>query len=161
MRSSFAAQSQDTTGSTEFLSVRTSGQDFALNIMAVREIRGWTTSTPLPDMPHYVRGMINLRGAVLPILDLAARLDLPCSEPKSSSVVVVVEVDGTPMGLLVDEVCDIIAVTAEMRQPVPRIGSTSSTPMVECVITLGDRIVSVIAMDALAPDARMSAAEAA
>ena len=160
MRAKLAAPPEETVALNEFLTVRAGGQDFALGVMAVREIRGWTASTPLPDMPHYIRGMINLRGAVLGIMDLAARLDLASNEPTALSVVVVVEVDQTPIGLLVDEVCDIIMVGPQAMQPVPRIGPWAGA-MVERVITLADRIVSVITVEALAPDAQLSLSAAA
>lgn len=164
MRATLAAQPEETGTLNEYLTVRAGGQDFALSVMSVREIRGWTASTPLPDMPHYIRGMINLRGAVLGIMDLAARLDLASNEPTASSVVVVVEVDQTPIGLLVDEVCDIIMVGAQTTQPIPRVGAwngSAGMAMVEKVITMPDRIVSIIVVEALAPDARMSVSAAA
>jgi len=161
MRSSLSAAPEEAAPRSEFLAVRAAGQDFALNIMSVHEIRGWTASTSLPATPAYVRGMINLRGAVLAIVDLAARLDLPSCDPKASSVIVVVEVDRTLMGLLVDEVCDIIMVSGDMMQAAPRIGSLASIPMVESVITLENRIVGVITLDALAGDAHVRAAVAA
>ena len=65
----------------ELISFRIGEQEYCVDIMAVREIRGWTPSTPLPQTPGYIRGVINLRGAVLPVMDLAARMGLPPVEP--------------------------------------------------------------------------------
>ena len=58
----------------EVISFRVGGQEFCIEISSVREIRGWTVATPLPHSPHHVRGVINLRGTVMPVIDVAARL---------------------------------------------------------------------------------------
>jgi purine-binding chemotaxis protein CheW len=136
----------------ELLSVRMGEQEFAIDIMSVREIRGWIASTPLPHAPSHIRGMVNLRGTVMPIIDLAERLSFVPKEPTASSVVVVVEAAGRIFGLLVDAVCDIVTVTADMIQVPPDVGSSATGKMVEGLITLDSRIVSIISMSALMPD---------
>jgi len=136
----------------ELLSVRMGEQEFAIDIMSVREIRGWIASTPLPHAPSHIRGMVNLRGTVMPIIDLAERLSFAPKEPTASSVVVVVEAEGRIFGLLVDAVCDIVTVTADMIQTPPDVGSTATGKIVEGLITLDSRIVSIISMTALMPD---------
>src|SRR5580692_872881 len=88
--------------SNQLLCVRLGDQEFALNIRAIREIRGWISSTPLPHAPPYIKGLINLRGSVLAIIDLAERLGLPSREPNAASVVVVIEAGDRVVGLLVD-----------------------------------------------------------
>src|SRR5262245_2295329 len=86
-------------------------QEYAVDIMSVREIRGCSPATPLPQTPDYMRGVINLRGAVLPIMDLAKRLGLPVSELSARSVIIVVKVGERVIGLLVDAVSDILSIT--------------------------------------------------
>jgi len=135
----------------ELLSVRLGEQEFALDIMSVREIRGWIVSTPLPHAPHYIKGMINLRGVILAIVDLAERLGLPTRDPDPSSVVVVVEARGRAVGLVVDGVCDIITVTDGMVQSPPDVVSDVSSRLVDGLLTLEGRIVSVINMPAILP----------
>ena len=103
----------------ELLSVRIGAQEFAMDIRSIREIRGWIASTHLAHAPSYIKGMINLRGTVLVVIDLAERLGLPAQEPNAASVVVVVECGDKTAGLLVDAVCDIITVTDDMRQDTP------------------------------------------
>ena len=71
----------------EYVAVRVANQDFCLEIMAIREIRGWTPETPLPHAPDFVRGVVNLRGTVLPIIDLGDRLGLGKTVPKERHVV--------------------------------------------------------------------------
>src|ERR1700761_8577950 len=107
----------------ELTSFRIGEQEFCVDIMSVREIRGWTPATPLPRTPDYVRGVINLRGAVLPIIDLAARLGLQTTETTARHVIMVVHLGGRTVGLLVDAVSDIVTITDDVVQPTPDIAS--------------------------------------
>src|SRR5208337_1829190 len=95
-------------GNRELIAFRVGRQEFCINVMMVREIRGWTAATSLPRSPRYVRGVINLRGAVLPIVDLAIRLGLPANEPTARNVIIVVQIGQQQVGLLVDAVSDIL-----------------------------------------------------
>src|SRR5690606_7813859 len=106
----------------ELISFRIDSQEFCLDIMAVREIRGWTVATPLPHSPPFVRGVINLRGAVLPILDLKARLGLGDAETSARSVIIVVQVGKRLVGLLVDGVSEILAADPNTVQATPNVG---------------------------------------
>jgi purine-binding chemotaxis protein CheW len=139
------------THNTELLSVRIGEQEFALGIMSVREIRGWSSSTPLPHAPTYIKGMVNLRGLVVAIVDLAERLGLPSNPPTASSVVVVAEIGDQIVGLLVDAVCDIISVTDDMIQDSPSVGAGAANDTVQGLVILDGRIVSVIRVDAILP----------
>ena len=96
---------------SEFLSFRVGDNEYSVNIMSVREIRGWTQTTSLPKAPKFVRGVINLRGIVLPVVDLALRLGLESSEPQERNVIIVVDVDGKTLGLRVDAVSDILSIS--------------------------------------------------
>ena len=92
----------------EFVAFRAGGLEFCINIMTVREIRGWTPATAIPRAPSYIRGVINLRGVVLPIVDLGVRLGLPAVEPTARHVIIVAQVGERAAGLLVDSVSDTI-----------------------------------------------------
>lgn len=141
----------------ELISVRIGEQQFALDIMAVREIRGWSASTPVPHAPSYVVGMINLRGVVLAVVDLGARLGLGVCQPDSSSVVVVAHINGVPVGLLVDAVCDIIQVTEDMVQPPPGVGTDEVREFVQGIISTDDGIVTLLCLDQVLPAVRAAA----
>src|SRR5689334_2596598 len=108
-------------GSRELIAFRIGEQEFCVNIMSVREIRGWTQATPMPHAPAYVLGVINLRGAVLPIVDLSARLGMKDAEPSARHVIIVAQVKNRVVGLLVEAVSDILTITEENIQPVPEI----------------------------------------
>ena len=135
----------------ELIEVRIGDQQYAIDIMSVREIRGWTTSTPLPHAPAHVLGMINLRGAILPVDDLGARLGVGSTTPSASSVVVVAHIDGREVGLLVDAVCDIRTVTEGLLQPPPDIGDQGVREFVRGVMTTEAGIVSLLSLDSVLP----------
>ncbi len=105
----------------EIIAFKLNHQQFCLRTETIREIRGWTPATPIPHAPVYVIGMMNLRGLVIPIIDLARKLGMPDAVPQERSAIVVAEVHGINMGLLVDEVSDILSVPSQSVQPVPNI----------------------------------------
>jgi len=135
----------------ELIAFRIGEQEFCVDIMSVREIRGWTPATPLPHSPSYVIGVINLRGAVLPIVDLAARLGFPRTEPTARSVIIVVRVDQQLFGLLVDAVSDILTITDEALQPTPDLASDLAKTFVRGVMAIEGRMISLIATDNVLP----------
>lgn len=142
----------------ELLSVSLAGQQYAIDIMSVREIRGWTTSTPIPHSPPHVIGMINLRGVVLPVIDLARRLGVGQVAPEPSSVVVVVLIGTRQVGLLVDGVCDILRVTENLIQPAPDVGAPEIHEFVRGVMTTEAGIVSLLSLEQVLPPDLQAAA---
>ena len=142
----------------ELIAFRIGAQEFCVDIMTVREIRGWTPATALPQSPAYVRGVINLRGAVLPIVDLAARLGYASSEPSARHVIIVAQIGAQLVGLLVDAVSDILTVTDEMVQPVPEIAPEAVKVFVNGLIALDGRMISLIGLSHILPEAVPEAA---
>ncbi|MEM8654182.1 MAG: chemotaxis protein CheW [Pseudomonadota bacterium] len=134
----------DTAQPMELLIFKLGEQEYSLDIMCVREIRGWARATPMPRAPSYMRGVINLRGTVLPVMDLAERLDLPKCGQSERSVIVVVKHNGSLTGLLVDAVSDIIALGPDDLQPPPE-GALQDGPNVISALTLvDDRLVRIL-----------------
>jgi len=131
----------------ELIIVEIRGQRFAIDIMCVREIRGWSASTRLPQAPEHVLGMMNLRGCVLPVVDFSLRLGLGVSDLHRESVVVVTEVGGRQIGLLVDAVCDILTAAQGTVQPAPEFPGGASTGVVSGVITNPDGIVTLLSLE--------------
>ncbi len=136
----------------ELISFRIGAQEFCVDIMEVREIRGWTPATALPQAPHFVRGVINLRGAVLPIVDLGARLGLGAADPTARHVIIVAQVQNQVVGLLVDAVSDILTVTDDMIQPTPDVASEMVRTFVRGLLAIEGRMVSFISLDRVLPD---------
>ena len=142
----------------ELISFRIGAQEFCVDIMAVREIRGWTSATPIPHSPNYVRGVINLRGAVLPIVDLAARLGFAITEPTARSVIIVAHIGERTVGLLVDAVSDILTVSDEVIQPTPDVTCDTVKAFVKGILAVDDRLISLISLDRVLPDLDAEAA---
>lgn len=139
-------------GSRELIAFRIGDQEFCVNIMSVREIRGWTKATGLPHSPSYVMGVINLRGAVLPIIDLSARLGMRRAEPTPRHVIIVAQVKNRVVGLLVEAVSDILTVTDENIQPVPEVSSDLEKQYARGILAIEKRMICLIELDALFPD---------
>lgn len=136
----------------ELIAFRIGEQEFCVDIQAVREIRGWTKATALPQSPAYVRGVINLRGAVLPIVDLSCRLGLGSALPSARHVIIVARIGLRTVGLLVEAVSDILTFSAEMIQPTPDIACDMVRSFVKGVIPVDGRMISLIALDDLLPE---------
>lgn len=132
------------TSLTELLTFRLVDQDYALDIMSVREIRGWTRTTPLPHAPSYMCGVINLRGTVLPVMDLAERLGLPAQEKSDRNVIIVVKQGDAMTGLLVDAVSDIVALTADDLQPPPDMSPGNGPNVVSALTLIDDRMIRIL-----------------
>jgi methyl-accepting chemotaxis protein/chemotaxis signal transduction protein len=148
------------TGTTpqELITFRVGGQEFCVDVMSVREIRGWTPATPVPKAPSFVRGVINLRGTVLPIVDLAARLGFKPAEPTARHAIMVTQVHRQVVGLLVDGVSDIVTITQDNIQPTPDVASDMAKTFVRGVIVLEGRLISLITLDNLLPQGEQIAA---
>lgn len=136
---------------TEYLSFRIGENEYSVDIMSVREIRGWTKATSLPHAPRFVRGVINLRGTVLPVIDLAVRLGLEASEPGDRNVIIVVDVGARVMGLRVDAVSDILSFAPDQLQPPPEVAASETARFVKSLTILDDRMLRVLDLDAVLP----------
>ena len=135
----------------ELLTFRVADQEYSLDIMSVREIRGWTRTTPMPHAPDYMRGVINLRGTVLPVMDLARRLNLPSRETTDRNVIIVVKLNGILTGLLVDAVSDIVAMSEDDLQPPPNLSSDPQMSVVRALTVIDDRMIRVLDLSAVVP----------
>lgn len=135
----------------ELISFEIGDQFFCVDIRAVREIRGWTPATALPQTPSYLMGVINLRGAVIPVLDLRNRLGLGRTEPSSRHVIVVIQTEGLVAGLLVDGVEETFQVAVDKLQPPPAIGSIATDQFVDAILPMEGRMLSRLVVGALLP----------
>lgn len=142
----------------ELISFEIAGQEFCIDIRAVREIRGYTASTPLPHSPPYILGVINLRGAIMPVLDLRTRLGLGRTEASSRHVIVVVQHGERMAGLLVDAVQETFVVDESVLQPRPPVESTSEEVFVDAIMAIEGRMLSRLVIESLMPPAVRAAA---
>jgi purine-binding chemotaxis protein CheW len=105
----------------EIVSFHLGEQEFCIDIMVIREIRGWAPVTPMPHTPPYVLGLINLRGAVIPVIDMACRLGMKMTEPSERAAIIVTDIAGKLVGLLVEQVSDMMTIKSEELQQAPEI----------------------------------------
>ncbi len=122
---------------------------YCIDIMSVREIRNWTGVTELPNTVAFMRGVINLRGIIVPIIDLRSRFGQGLIEPTPSHVVVVVAIGDRLHGLLVDSVSDILTVKREDIAAIPETAGQSQSPLLDGLITQGEQMLAIVALDRL------------
>lgn len=133
----------------EFITFATGGQSFCLEITQIREIRRWTAVTALPHTPDDVLGVMNLRGAVIPIFDLAAKFGLGHTTAHERNVVIVASVDGTTIGLLVESVSEILSVETSSIQETPDIRSDATSQSILGIISVNDSMIRVVNLESL------------
>lgn len=126
-------------------------QEFGVDVVSVREIRGWTKATSLPNTPDFVCGIINLRGTVLPVIDMSARLGLGASDPTARHVVIVVEEADQLVGLLVNGVSEILTAAQSDVQPTPNLGRDGVGGFIEGILVQDGRLVSLLSLGAAIP----------
>jgi purine-binding chemotaxis protein CheW len=118
----------------EIIAFRLHDQEFCVKTTTIREIRGWAPSTPIPHSPAEVLGVMNLRGTVIPIIDLAHKLGMKSTVANERSAIVVAEVHNMVIGLVVDRVSDILTVQGNQVQPVPEITTSFDKSYAEGII---------------------------
>lgn len=142
----------------ELVSFRAGDQEYCVDIIAVREIRGWTACTTLPQSPPYVCGVINLRGAVLPIIDFNARLGRGATKPSARHVIIVTHIGHRLVGLLVDAVSDILTVADGAIQATPDVACDTVKSFVRGILAVNDRMISLVSLDRILPELEAEAA---
>lgn len=131
-----------------------------VDIMAIREIRAWTPPTPIPHAPAFVRGIVNLRGTVLPVVDLSDRLGWDAIAPSPRHVIIVIQIGEQMHGLVVDSVNDIVTIEPAALQPPPDLSGGSSRHL-SGLIAVDDRMVMVLDLRCMAIDSDALLADAA
>ena len=146
--------SKNSAAAQEMVTFMVGGQEFCIDVMSIREIRVWTPATPIAHAPHYVCGVINLRGAVLAIVDLAAKLGFPPTEPSTRHAILVVQIGDQSVGLLVEGVSEILSISRDNIQPTPDVASQVARDYVSGVIALDGRMISMISAEAIVPPSK-------
>lgn len=121
--------------------------------MSVREIRGWTETTTLPHAQSYVKGVINLRGSVVPVVDLSDRLGFGPTEPCARHVIIITVVGGQTIGLLADVVSDILAVPEDATHAVPDMASDQVKAFISGVVLIEERMIRRLDLSRVVPSA--------
>jgi len=143
----------DEAGVQQYLTFILNGEEYGVDILRVQEIKGWDTVTPIPNTPCYIKGVINLRGAVVPIVDLRERFGLDNIEYGATTVVIVLKVisgdSDRTVGIVVDAVSDVHNVGEEEMKPSPDFGNSIDTNFISGLATVNEKMVIIIDIDRL------------
>lgn len=142
----------------EIVSFHLGDQEFCIDIMAIREIRGWAPVTPMPHTPPYVLGLINLRGAVIPVIDMACRLGMKPTEPSERAAIIVTDIAGKLVGLLVEQVSDMMTISASDLQPAPDIIPNTQRDFCRGIVALEKTMICFLNLDTVIADELAAAA---
>ncbi len=146
----------------QYLTLRLDGLDYAIQIMQVQEIRGWTRVTPLPNSPRYIKGVLNLRGTIVPIIDLRLRFNLNECPYDASTVIIVVNVGKQLAGLVVDAVSDVISLAPEQRRNPPEFEGHANRQFIYGLTQVDEKLLVLIDVEKLVShDTLMQTTEAA
>lgn len=141
----------------EVVAFRVSDQDFCFDLTSVREIRGWTETTILPRAQSYVKGVINLRGSVVPVVDLSERLGLGATEPHPRNVIIITVLGNQTVGLLADVVSDILTVSPSDLQPIPDIVDDNVRRFISGVLVIDERMIRKMDLAEVLPSVQSEA----
>lgn len=150
-----------TADTVQFLTFTLGNEEYAIPILQAQEIKGYTGLTPIPSAPSYVTGVMNLRGAVVPVYDLRKRFSMPAAEYTRFSVVVVVGVGSKVCGMVVDAVSEVLAVAESAIAPPPELGIGGDAAFVTGMFEAGGKLVAVLDVGRICGLDRMPAESAA
>jgi len=142
-----------TTG--EFLSFTLGDEHYGVDILKVQEIRGYDAVTRVPDAPEYIKGVINLRGTIVPVIDLRLKLRLKEARYDSFTVMIVLNVEDRVVGIVVDSVSDVVPLSAEQIRPTPEFGATVDTRFISGIGTLDERMLILLDIETLLDSAEL------
>ena len=151
---------QTTMESSQFLTFFLDEQEYGLELFKIQEIRGYAPVTPIPNVPPHVRGVMNLRGTVLPVVDLRMKFRLPPIEYSKFTVIVIAMVAGKMVGLLVDAVSDVLHVAREAMRAVPDFGSAVDTRFIDGVFQTREHLAVALNLEKLLGDTDLTVPQA-
>ncbi|HZD90292.1 MAG TPA: chemotaxis protein CheW [Pseudolabrys sp.] len=139
-------------GTAEFISFAIGNEQYGVDIMSVREIKEWADVTHLPGQPKYVRGVRNLRGVVVPIIDLRCRFGQGLTDCTPTHIIIIVHMDGRQVGLLADKVLDIVSVERTEMKPVPQVNRSAESRFLSGLVTIEGALIALIDLPSLLSD---------
>lgn len=137
----------------QYLTFLLNGEEYGVDILRVQEIKGWTPTTTIPNTPDYIRGVMNLRGAIVPIIDMRRRFDMPAIDYTATTVVIVLKVhtesDERTIGFVVDAVSDVYNVASDQYRAAPDFGTGVDTAFIRALATVEEKMVILLDIDRL------------
>ena len=140
-RISFAADGR------QYLTFRLAQEEYGVEILKVQEIKGYSAITPIPNTPAYLKGVINLRGTIVPVIDLRSKFAMAQADYNQFTVIIVVTVGSKVMGLVVDAVSDVLNIPTADIQPTPDLGPHVDARYINGMAKAGDKLVVLLDID--------------
>lgn len=135
------------TDGSQFLTFTLGDEYYGVEILRVQEIKGYTAVTRIPNTPEYIKGVLNLRGTIVPIVDLRAKFGMAQVEYGKVTVIIVLEVKGRTMGIIVDAVSDVLNIPSRDLQPAPDFGHAVDVSFLSGIGKSGDKLVALLDID--------------
>ena len=146
----------------EFLTFALGSEEYGVDILKVQEIRGYDSPTRLPDAPDYIKGVVNLRGVIVPVIDMRVKFRLAEAAYTAETVMIVLNIADRVVGMVVDRVSDVVRIAAEQMRAVPELGSGIDRQFITGIGTLDERMLILLDIERLMTSTEMGlVAEAA
>ena len=145
----------------EFLTFRLGAEEYGIDILRVQEIRSYEQPTRIANAPGFIKGVVNLRGVIVPIVDLRLKLGCPTAEYNSFTVVIVLNVRGRVVGAVVDSVSDVLELSRDHIKPAPEMNASVDTTFITGIGSVGERMLILMDIEALMSSADMGLMETA
>jgi purine-binding chemotaxis protein CheW len=144
------------TDGTQYLTFTLGQEEYGVEILKVQEIKGYSTITPIPNTPRYLKGVMNLRGTIIPVVDLRSKFAMAEAEYNPFTVIIVVTVGTKVVGLIVDAVSDVLNIPQADIQPTPDFGGQVETRFISGLAKAGEKLVVLLDIDKLLIDAELA-----
>jgi purine-binding chemotaxis protein CheW len=140
---------EDTNNATEVLSFRLGAEEYALSILKVQEIRGYDNVTRIASAPDYLKGVVNLRGIIVPIVDMRIKFNVGTPTYDAFTVVIVLNINGHTIGMVVDSVSDVVTLSPDQIKAAPDLGASVAAEYLQGLGTVGERMLILLDIDKL------------
>jgi len=141
--------------SGQYLTLRLGGEEYAIDILRVQEIRSYEEPTSMVNSPSFIKGVINLRGVIVPIVDLRMKLNIEKVEYTEFTVVIILNVKGTVIGAVVDGVSDVVTLDSKIIKPAPQFESSIESRFIVGLANVGERMLIVMNIETLMSNSEM------
>lgn len=144
---------------SQYLTFSLGAEEYGLEILKVQEIKGYSAITPIPNTPPHVKGVMNLRGTVVPVVDLRTKFSLKAVEYTKFTVIIIVTVAEKTIGLIVDAVSDVLEIPASHIRPAPSLGTRADTRFISGMAEVDEKLAVLLDLDRLLSDDEVAALE--
>jgi purine-binding chemotaxis protein CheW len=163
MMQATTTSAENTSGGTpsahEFLAFTLGKEEYGIHILKVQELRGYETPTRIANAPDFIKGVVNLRGIIVPIVDMRIKFNLGTPTYDQFTVVIILNIGGRVVGMVVDSVSDVITLAPEQIKPAPEMGTALNTDYLIGLGTLDQRMLILVDIDRLMSSAEMGLIE--